>query len=522
MLLRDVLSHAVKLHGEKVAIIDGDIRYTYRQASERIHRLASGLLGLGLQPGDNIAILANNSHRYFETYFVADIAGMPLAPLNIRLAAHELEFILNDGDIKALILGPEYIDLYNQFKAGTPGLQHVILTEAAAPAGMASYESLVSNSAPLARSVREWNEEDMIDLCYTGGTTGLPKGVMLSQRNVVSNAQHAYQTMKFGENDVWLHVAPMFHLADAWACYTLTMAGGSHVFIPGFAPVATLSAIQQYRVTKTILVPTMINFLINFPELKNYDTSSLDTMLFGASPMAVDRIQAAVKAFGPILCQAYGMTETAPLLTSMSRGWTTFDGSEQDNRRLASCGRQVAGVTVRVVDEQTGEDVKPGQVGEIVARGPNVMLGYWKREQETADALRGGYMHTGDLATVDKDNFVYIVDRSKDMIISGGENVYSTEVENALYEHPDVLEVAVIGIPDERWGEAVLAIVVPRPNTSPTESALLEHCRSLIAGYKCPKQIVFQDDPLPKSGPGKILKTELRKPYWKETAKQVN
>jgi long-chain acyl-CoA synthetase len=522
MLLRDVLSHAVKLHGEKVAIIDGDIRYTYRQASERIHRLASGLLGLGLQPGDNIAILANNSHRYFETYFVADIAGMPLAPLNIRLAAHELEFILNDGDIKALILGPEYIDLYNQFKAGTPGLQHVILTEGDAPAGMASYESLVSNSAPLARSVREWNEEDMIDLCYTGGTTGLPKGVMLSQRNVVSNAQHAYQTMKFGENDVWLHVAPMFHLADAWACYTLTMAGGSHVFIPGFAPVATLSAIQQYRVTKTILVPTMINFLINFPELKNYDTSSLDTMLFGASPMAVDRIQAAVKAFGPILCQAYGMTETAPLLTSMSRGWTTFDGSEQDNRRLASCGRQVAGVTVRVVDEQTGEDVKPGQVGEIVARGPNVMLGYWKREQETADALRGGYMHTGDLATVDKDNFVYIVDRSKDMIISGGENVYSTEVENALYEHPDVLEVAVIGIPDERWGEAVLAIVVPRPNTSPTESALLEHCRSLIAGYKCPKQIVFQDDPLPKSGPGKILKTELRKPYWKETAKQVN
>jgi long-chain acyl-CoA synthetase len=522
MLLRDVLSHAVKLHGEKVAIIDGDIRYTYRQASERIHRLASGLLGLGLQPGDNIAILANNSHRYFETYFVADIAGMPLAPLNIRLAAHELEFILNDGDIKALILGPEYIDLYNQFQAGTPGLQHVILTEGDAPAGMASYESLVSNSAPLARSVREWNEEDMIDLCYTGGTTGLPKGVMLSQRNVVSNAQHAYQTMKFGENDVWLHVAPMFHLADAWACYTLTMAGGSHVFIPGFAPVATLSAIQQYRVTKTILVPTMINFLINFPELKNYDTSSLDTMLFGASPMAVDRIQAAVKAFGPILCQAYGMTETAPLLTSMSRGWTTFDGSEQDNRRLASCGRQVAGVTVRVVDEQTGEDVKPGQVGEIVARGPNVMLGYWKREQETADALRGGYMHTGDLATVDKDNFVYIVDRSKDMIISGGENVYSTEVENALYEHPDVLEVAVIGIPDERWGEAVLAIVVPRPNTSPTESALLEHCRSLIAGYKCPKQIVFQDDPLPKSGPGKILKTELRKPYWKETAKQVN
>jgi long-chain acyl-CoA synthetase len=245
-------------------------------------------------------------------------------------------------------------------------------------------------------------------------------------------------------------------------------------------------------------------------------------MLFGASPMAVDRIQAAARAFGPILCQAYGMTETAPLLTSMSRGWTGFDGSDQDNRRLASCGREVAGVTVRVVDQATGQDVKPGQVGEIVAKGPNVMMGYWKREQETADALRDGYMHTGDLATIDADNFVYIVDRSKDMIISGGENVYSTEVENALYEHPDVLEAAVIGIPDERWGEAVLAIVVPRPNASPTEEALIDHCRSLIASYKCPKQVILQSDPLPKSGPGKILKTELRKPYWKEAAKQVN
>jgi long-chain acyl-CoA synthetase len=522
MLLRDVLSHAVKLYGDKTAISDGPTHYTYRQASERIHRLASGLLGLGLRTGDHIAILANNSHRYYETYFVADIAGMPLAPLNIRLAAHELEFILNDGEIKALILGPEYIDLYRQFAPKTPDIKHVILTDGDPGEGLIGYEALVAKSEPLATSVREWDEDDMIDLCYTGGTTGLPKGVMLSQRNVVSNAQHAYQTMKFGENDTWLHVAPMFHLADAWACYTLTMAGGSHVFIPGFAPEATLKAIQEHRVTKTILVPTMINFLLNFPDLKKYDTSSLDTMLFGASPMAVDRIQAAAKAFGPVLCQAYGMTETAPLLTSMSRGWTTFDGSEEDNRRLASCGRQVAGVTVRIVDEQTGKDVEPGQVGEIVAKGPNVMLGYWKREKETAEALRDGYMHTGDLATVDKDNYVYIVDRSKDMIISGGENVYTTEVENALYEHPDVLEVAVIGIPDERWGEAVLAIVVPKPNTSPTESALIDHCRALIAGYKCPKQVVFQNDPLPKSGPGKILKTELRRPYWKDAARQVN
>ncbi len=522
MLLRDILEHAVKLYGNKKAIFDGDVEYTYAQASDRIHRLASGLLGLGLKPGDHIAILANNSHRYYETYFVCDLAGMSLAPLNTRLAAHELEFILNDGEIKALIIGPDFVSLYQQFKDKTPAVKHVILTEGEPPAGMLSYEAVVAASRPLDHSVREWDEDDMLDLCYTGGTTGLPKGVMLSQRNVVSNAQHAYQTLGVSEKDVWLHVAPMFHLADAWACYTLTMAGGTHAFVPGFAPQSTLEAIQKYGVTKTILVPTMINFLLAYPELAKYDVSSLDRLLFGASPMSVDRIMAAAKAFGPILCQAYGMTETAPLLTSMQPGWTTFDGSPDDLRKLASCGRQVSGVNVRVVNPETNVEVKPGEVGEIVAKGPNVMLGYWRREKETADALKDGWMHTSDLATVDGENYIYIVDRSKDMIISGGENVYSTEVESAIYEHPDVLEVAVIGIPDDRWGEAVLAVVVPRPNTHPTEEGIIEHCRTLIAGFKCPKQVVFQSEPLPKSGPGKILKTELRKPFWAKEGKGVH
>ena len=521
MLLHDVLSHAVKLFPNKVAIIEGDTRYTYTQSSERIHRLAAGLLSLGLQPGDNIGILANNSHRYFETYFVCSVAGMPLAPLNIRLAAHELEFILNDGEIKALILGPEYIQLYEQFKEKVPGLKHVILTEGEL-AGSISYESLIADNKPLAGPAREWLETDMLNLCYTGGTTGLPKGVMLSQRAIVSNAQHAIMTFGFVEQDTWLHVAPMFHLADAWACYAFTMVGGIHVFIPAFSPAATLEAIQANKVTKTILVPTMINFLVNFPDLGKYDTSSLDLMLYGASPMPVDRLVAAKNALGPKLCQAYGMTETSPLLTAMHLDWTFYEGDENKVKRLASCGRQISGVDVRVVDQDTGKDVKPGQVGEIIASGPNVMNGYWKRPEETAAALKGGYMHTGDLATIDEDNFIFIVDRAKDMIVSGGENVYCAEVENALYEHPDVLEAAVIGIPDERWGEAVLAIVVPKEGTSPSEGEIIEHTRGLIAGYKTPKQVVFQATPLPKSGPGKILKTELRKPYWAGKTKQVN
>lgn len=522
MLLRDVLSHAEKLWPDKVAMIDGDTRYTYRQAAERVRRSAAGLHSLGVKPGENIAILANNSHRYWETYFVCDLAGTPLAPLNIRLAAKELEFILNDGEIKALFLGPEYIDLYKQFREGVPGLKHVILLGGEAGESFIDYETLLAENEPLTNSARQWAETDMLNLCYTGGTTGLPKGVMLSQRAIVSNAEHAIMTVGFTENDTWLHVAPMFHLADAWACYALTMMGGVHVFIPGFAPEATLQALQDHRVTKTILVPTMINFLVNYPDTTKYDVSSLDTILYGASPMPVDRLLAAVKVFGPKLVQAYGMTETAPLLTGMQKHWCSYDGSAADTRRLASCGRQISGVEVRVVDEKTGEDVQPGQVGEIIARGPNVMNGYWKRPEETAAALRDGYMHTGDLATIDEENFIYIVDRAKDMIISGGENIYSTEVESAIYEHPAVLEAAVIGVPDEQWGEAVLAVVVPKDGATVTGEEIIEHCRTLIAGYKTPKRVVIQAEALPKSGPGKILKTELRKPFWQGKEKQVN
>jgi len=447
---------------------------------------------------------------------------MPLAPLNTRLAPQEFEFILNDGEIKALILGPEFVDLYERFKAKTPQIKHVIVMAGETAGDFVDYERLVAESAPLETSVRDWAEDDMINLCYTGGTTGLPKGVMLTQQNVTSNAMHAALMFRFSERDTWLHVAPMFHLADAWACYTITMVGGTHAFTPGFAPQSTLEIVEKHRVTKTILVPTMINFLVNFPGARAYDTSSVDLFLYGAAPLPVDRLRAAVKVFGERFVQAYGMTETSPLLTCMQAAWTVYDGSEADTRRLSSCGREVPGVEIRVVDPATGLDVKPGEVGEIIARGPNVMKGYWKHPEETAEALRGGFMHTNDLAMIDEESFIFIVDRSKDMIVSGGENVYSTEVENAIYEHPAVLEAAVIGVPDRDWGEAVLAVVVLREGVEASEKQIIDHCRGLIAGYKCPKRVVFQATPLPKSGPGKILKTDIRKPYWASQDRNVN
>ena len=519
-LVGDILERSVLLYGDRTAVIEGDLRRTYAETSARIRSLAAGILSLGIEPGQHIGILASNSHRYFETYFAAHYAGTPLAPLNFRLSGPELEFIINDGELRALLVGPEYLELLESFRERLPKLEHVIVLAESASEGMHAYEALVGGNEPLTAAAREWREDDMINLCYTGGTTGLPKGVMLSQRNVVSNSQHIQMTFAFEEPDVWLHAAPMFHLADAWACYSVTAAGGAHAFIPGFAPDAFLAVVQECQVTATILVPTMINFVVNHPGVRDYDLSSLRALLFGASPMPTDRILAARDIFGPILAQAYGMTETAPLLTAQRLEWLDYDTPE-GIERLASCGRQVQGVAVRVVDED-GVPVPPGGTGEVVARGPNVMLGYWNRPEETAAVLRDGWMHTGDVARIDEQGFIYIVDRSKDMIVSGGENVYTTETEGALYEHAAVLEAAVFGIPDDRWGEAVHAAVVLREGAGATESDLIEHCRSLIAGYKCPKSVEFHETPLPKSGAGKILKTALRAPWWEGYERGVN
>jgi long-chain acyl-CoA synthetase len=518
LLVGDILEEAASRYADHTALVEGGRRFSYREAADRVRRLAGGLGDLGLQPGAHLGILANNGHRYWETYFAAHYAGTPLAPLNTRLSARELQFVAQDGELRALIVGPEYLELFESFQADLPDLKHVIVLGEDAPQGMHAYEDLLG-AAPRAEAVRDWHEDDMINLCYTGGTTGLPKGVMLTHRNVVSNARHAVAAFGFREDDTWLHTAPMFHLADAGACYMLPMAGGSQTFLPSFAPEPFLDAVQAERVSSTILVPTMLNLVINHPRVRDYDHSSLRLILFGAAPMATNRILAARDIFGPILCQAYGMTEAAPLLTAQKLEWLDWE-SEAGIGRLASCGREVVGVQVRVVDEEE-RDVAPGGVGEVIARGPNIMKGYWKREKETEDVLRGDWYHTGDIARMDAQGYLYIVDRSKDMIISGGENIYSTETESALYEHPAVLEVAVIGIPDNTWGETVHAVVVLREGASAAAAELIEHCHERIAAYKCPKSVEFRSEPLPKSGANKILKTKLREPYWAGREKRV-
>jgi long-chain acyl-CoA synthetase len=338
---------------------------------------------------------------------------------------------------------------------------------------------------------------------------------------VMSNAINSIIAFGFTNQDKRLHAAPMSNIADVVAVFALTMLGACHVFIPMFDPVHVLEAIQKEKVTVTVLVPTMLNAVLNHPDVDKYDLSSMRRLVYGASPMPVELLKRGLQKWGQIFAQGYGMTETSPLLTVLGPADHVLDGTPEQARRLSSCGKEVLGVEVHVVNIEV-EDVHPAEIGEIIARGPNVMLGYWRMPEATAAAVVDGWMHTGDLATIDEENYIYIVDRAKDLIISGGENIYSVEVENALYTHPAVLEVAVIGIPDDVWGEAVHAVVVCKPGTQVTSDELLAHTRTLIAGYKVPRSVEFAQDALPKSGVGKILKRDLRDKYWAGKSRNVN
>jgi long-chain acyl-CoA synthetase len=518
------LTHAVKVAGNRSAISCGETEYTWSQFAYRTDCLARGLAHLGVQRGDRVAVLMLNCHRYLELYYVCARMGAVIVPLNTRLAPREIAFILNDSEARMLIVDQTFASHASKPERFS-SVQQMVYTgpfTEEAPAGMHHYEHLVQQGATRRTSAdQEIGDEDLFGVFYTGGTTGRAKGVMLSHKNIVSNAMHAIMTIGIASRDVYLHAAPMFHLGDLGVAFAITLMGARHVFLPAFQPVQVLKMIQMHRVTTIMLVPTMINVLLNHPEVDRYDVSSLRTFIYAASPMPGELLKQGLKRWGQVFVQGYGMTEAAPILSILPQWDHIMDGAPEQVRRLSSCGKQVLGVEVRVVNAR-GEEVKPGEIGEIIARGPNVMLGYWRLPEETATALKDGWLHTGDLATVDEEHYLYIIDRAKDMIISGGENIYSVEVEQALYTHPAVLEVAVFSIPDEQWGEAVHAVVVCKPGTSVTSEELIAHARTQIAGYKVPHSIEFHSELLPKSGAGKILKRELREPYWVGKSRNVN
>ena len=480
---------------------------SFAEVRDRVARLAGGLRDLGVRSGDRVGILALNSDAYHEALLAVPWADGVLNPQNIRWSPAEIAFALTDSETTLLFVDDTFAPLAGQLVCDVPSLEAVVHWGAGeTPAGATPYDVLLEQSAPVEDSRR--GGDALAGLFYTGGTTGTPKGVMLTHNNLVTSALGTLATGAFlSPGGRYLHAAPMFHLADLAAWMGQLLLGGTHVIVDKFDPVAVLTAIQDEGVTDVLLVPTMIQALVDDPLRSDFATDGLRHIIYGASPIDDALLERAMKAFPQVVfTQAYGMTELSPVATLLSPD--DHIAGLRDGTRLRSAGRATPHADVRIVDPDDVE-MPRGEVGEIVVRGPHVMAGYWNRPEETAAALRGGWMHTGDAGRMDDEGYVYVVDRIKDMVITGGENVYSAEVENALCTHPAVAAAAVIGLPDAEWGERVHAVVVLAPGQNATEDALITHTREKIAGYKTPRGVTFVDA-LPVSGAGKVLKRELR------------
>jgi len=518
MYLTQGLHRALQQHPERTAIYFGPLRRSFAQFGDRVARLAGALQALGMATGDRVAMLAMNSDRYLEYQLAVPWGGGVLNPCNVRWSVPEIAYSLKDSGSTILIVDRAFEKMVEAIRLAAPEIREVVFADdGPAPTGMHAYEAILSAAAPIDDVGR--TGDDLLGIFYTGGTTGFPKGVMLSHANLFASGMSLLGEGISPRNSVYLHAAPMFHLADFGISIPQHLAGNAHAIIPAFKPEAVFESIVRDRVTDVLLVPTMIQMLVDHPAIKaGHDLSSLKRVVYGASSISeavLDRAMAALP--GVEFAQAYGMTELSPVATINPAWYHTAEGRKSG--KLRSGGRASFGTEVRIVDE-LGAQVPRGTVGEVAVRGPNVMLGYWNKPEQTAAALRNGWMHTGDGAYMDADGFIFVVDRLKDMIKSGGENVFSAEVENALAQHPAVAACAVIGIPSDEWGEAVHAVVVAKPGAGVADDALIAHCKALIAGYKCPRTIEFRDA-LPLSGAGKILKTVLRKPFWEGRDTQI-
>jgi long-chain acyl-CoA synthetase len=465
-----------------------------------------------------VAILALNSDRYMEFMFGVPWAGAVFVPINTRLAGPEIVYWLNDSGSKVLLVDGNFAAAVATIRDQLGSLEHLVfIDEGAVPEGCMTYAELLS--APAVPDAGR-GDDDLAGLFYTGGTTGRSKGVMLSHANLVCNVLQALPVIGSLSGERSLHVAPMFHIADGFTCIIAATMAHQNYILPAFEPVATMRAIEEHKIDRVLMVPTMVNMFVNHEQVADHDLSSLRTVIYGASPMPEAVITRALEVLPDArFFQAYGQTEASPLLTVLGPEYHTIEGEHAG--KLKSAGRSVPGVDLAIFDDD-GNDVALGTVGEICAKGPNVMLGYWNLEEQTQAALKDGWLHTGDGGFLDEDGFLFIVDRVKDMIVSGGENVFSAEVENVIYQHPEVDQCAVIGIPSEKWGEQVHAVIVPKPATTLTEESIITFCREQIAGFKCPRSVSFREEPLPLSGAGKILKTELRAPFWEGVDRAVN
>jgi len=490
------LDRAARYHPGATAFVSDTARLTFQELHTRVGGIATALMRQGFAAGDRLALLLPNEAEYLQLIYACAWLGVTAVPLNTRLSAVEIDHVLADATARGLI-------------------RHSSLS---APARRPPWERVL-DLEPLEVDGGEppavvYDPEAVLALIYTSGTTGRPKGVALTHAALLANLHHVNYWMPYTEGGVYLHAAPLFHIADFPFMFAAPAFGTCQVTIPKFNPQAFCETVQRERVTRTVLVPTMINLLTQFERLAEYDLSSLVELGYGGSPVAPELLHRARQALPRVkLVQVYGLSETGFL--------TGLQDHEHSAGRLLSCGRTCPGVDVRVVD-QSGRNVPTGQSGELVARGANVMRGYWNSPDQTQLAFRDGMFRTGDIGYQDADGFVYILDRMKDMIVTGGENVYSGEVEAVIYQHPAVREAAVFGIPDPQWGELVMACVVLKPDSTLGADELIAHCRQSLAGYKIPRRVEFSPAELPKSGAGKILKRALRERFWSAQDRAVS
>lgn len=517
MYITQNLRRSIQQTPERVATVYRDRKRTFAQLGDRVARLAGALRKLGLQPGDRVGMLALNSDRYLEYYLGTYWGGGVVNPINTRWSPAEIAYSLQDCQTRIMLVDDTFAPMVEDLRRRSAELRTVVYAgEGAPPAGMLSYETLLAECAPVEDALR--GGEDLAGVFYTGGTTGSPKGVMLSHRNIFTNSLATVAEGAVQHGCVGLHAAPMFHLADGCFMNAMLACGGTHVMVARFEPIAVMEAIQRERVTEALLVPTMIQMLVDHPELPRYDIGSLTNLMYGSSPIGeglLDRAMKAIPSAG--FTQLYGMTELSPMATILTQEMHRETGRKLGRHR--SGGRAAISCEIRIVDA-LGQEVPRGEVGAVAVRGPGVMMGYWNKPAETAAVLRDGWMFTGDGARMDADGYVYIVDRIKDMIVTGGENVYSVEVESVVATHPGVAQCAVIGVPNDQWGELVHAFIVRKPGTDVTQEQIVAHCKERIAGYKCPRQVSFIDA-MPLSGAGKILKTTLRAPFWEGRERKV-
>ena len=517
------LYRAVDLYGNKTGVVSGSSSFTYAQFGERCERLAAGLLSEGIRPGDRVAYLSFNNHQLLEGYYGPPLVRAIAVPLNVRLQPVELTAILNHAGASTLVFESEFAPLVQELRKACPSIRRYVAIDQPVPQADLFLEDLLLRDRVARPDIFSFDENEIAELFYTSGSTGTPKGVMLSHRTLYVHALAILASFPRKDTDVELHTIPLFH-ANGWGRpQSVTMKGGKHVMVRRFEPASVLRLIQEEKATGMTLVPTMANALLNCSELGKFDTSSLKMITTGGAASSPELIERLEQAFHCDVCSGYGLTETSPVITTAQMKSTVNCVDEADRFiHLAAAGWPLVGTEVHVADAQMHDVPRDMQtVGEVVVRGDNVMDGYFRDTDATRAAITDGWLHTGDMAVWDEENYIHIVDRKKDIIISGGENISSIEVEKAIFAHPAVFECAVVSAPDRQWGEVPVAIIVLKSGQQLNQEQLLAFLEPRLARFKMPRVIQFVEGPLPKTGTGKMLKRQLRETFWTGKATRV-